>query len=120
MQWWINNIDNSCHYINMPNPNISIYTDASLTGWGFTDGTSASRGFQHKAELDHINVSVLSKMEKRIHTYCKNKDFLHFRVMCDNATAISYVNNMGDIKSPTCNTIACRIWDFCTKNQLWL
>ena len=29
----------------MPNPNISIYTDASLTGWGFTDGTSASRGF---------------------------------------------------------------------------
>ena len=26
MQWWINNIDNSCHYINMPNPNISIYT----------------------------------------------------------------------------------------------
>ena len=29
----------------MPNTNISIYTGASLTGWGFTGGTSASRGF---------------------------------------------------------------------------
>ena len=32
IQWWINNIDNSCHHINIPNPYIAIYTDASLTG----------------------------------------------------------------------------------------
>ena len=23
------------------------------------------------------------------------------------------------IESQTCNNVACRIWDFCTKNQLW-
>ena len=41
--------------------------------------------------------------------------------MCDNVTAISYVNNMGGgMKSQTSNNIACRIWDFCTKNQLWV
>ena len=40
--------------------------------------------------------------------------------MCDNVTAVSYVNNMWGIKSQTCNDIACRILDFCTKNQLWL
>ena len=40
--------------------------------------------------------------------------------MCDNVTAISYVNNMGDITSQTCNNVACRIWDFCIKNQLWV
>ena len=34
--------------------------------------------------------------------------------MCD------YVNNMGGMKSQTCNNIACRIWDFCTKNQMWV
>ena len=27
---------------------------------------------------------------------------------------------MGDMKSQTCNNIACRIWNFCTKNQLWV
>ena len=40
--------------------------------------------------------------------------------MCDNATAISYGNSMGDMKSQTFNNFACRIWGFCTKNQLWL
>ena len=24
IQWWINNIDNSCHHINIPNPDITI------------------------------------------------------------------------------------------------
>ena len=43
MQWWINSIDNSCHHINIPNPDITIYTDASLAGWGITDGISPSR-----------------------------------------------------------------------------
>ena len=33
-------IDNSCHHINIPNPDITIFTDASLTGWGITDGIS--------------------------------------------------------------------------------
>ena len=34
----------------------------------------------------------------------------------DNVTAVSYVNNMGDIKSQTCNNITYRLWDFCAKN----
>ena len=43
IHWWINNIDNSCHHINyIPNPDITIHTDASLTGWGITDGLSPS------------------------------------------------------------------------------
>ena len=40
--------------------------------------------------------------------------------MCDNVIAISYVNNMRGMKSQICNNIACRICDFCTKNQLWV
>ena len=40
--------------------------------------------------------------------------------MCDNVTVISYVNNMWGMESQTCNNITCRIWDFCTKNQLWV
>ena len=46
-QWWINNIDNSCHLINITNPDIIVYTDASLTGWGNSDGISPFRGLWH-------------------------------------------------------------------------
>ena len=30
IQWWINNIDNSCHHINISNFDITIYTDKRL------------------------------------------------------------------------------------------
>ena len=40
--------------------------------------------------------------------------------MCDNATAIAYINNVGGIKIETCNNIACRIWNFCIENKLWV
>ena len=103
-----------------PNPEITIHTDISLTGWGITNGISPSRGLWYKAELDHINVLELKAIEIGIYTYCKNKTFLHVRVMCDNVTAIAYINNMGGIKSGTCNNIACRICNCCTENKLWV
>ena len=62
----------------------------------------------------------LKAIEIGIYTYCKNKNVLHVRVMCDNVTAIAYVNNMAGIKSDTCNNIVCRIWDFCTEKKLWV
>ena len=117
MKWGINNIDNSCHHINIPNPDITIYTDASLTGWSITDCIFPSRALWHKAELGHINFLELKAIEIEICTYCKNKGFLHVRVMCDNATAISYGNSMWDMKSQTFNNFACRIWGFVLKTS---
>ena len=105
IQWWINNIENSCHRINIPNPDITIYADTSLTDWGITDDIPPSRGLWHKAELKHINVLELKAIKIGIYSYCKNKDFLHVRVMCDNVTAISYVNNIGGKISQTCNVL---------------
>ena len=78
MHWWISNIDNSCHHIiYIPNPDITIHTDASLTGLRITSGISPSRGLWHKTELEHINVLELKAIEIGIFTYCKNKNFLH-------------------------------------------
>ena len=37
--------------------------------------------------------------------------------MYDNVTARTYVNNIGSMKSETCNNITQRIWNFCTKNS---
>ena len=40
--WWKNNIFESFAPLNIPDPDITIYTDASLTGWGITDGKTPS------------------------------------------------------------------------------
>ena len=67
--------------------------------------------------LEHINDLGLKAVKIGIYTYCKNKDFLHMsKLWYDNVTAVSYFNNMGKIKSQTCNNIVCRIWDFYAKN----
>ena len=126
IHYWINNIDNSSHHIKyIPNPDITIHTYASLTGWGITNEISPSRGLWHKAELDHINSFQMDHLELKsieigIYTYCKNKIFLHVRVICDNVTSTAFINNMGGIKNETCNTFASRIWNFCTENKLWV
>ena len=62
IHWWISNIDISCHNINnIPNPDITIHTDASLTSWGITDEIFQIQVLCHKAELEHINVLKLKK-----------------------------------------------------------
>ena len=45
----------------------------------------------------------------RVQTYCKGK-IKHVRVMSDNITALSYVNNKEEIKSEFCNNIGKELW----------
>ena len=48
---------------NMPNPAITIHTNASLAVWEITNRISPSRGLWHMAELDHFNVLELKAIE---------------------------------------------------------
>ena len=79
-----------------------------------------SRGLWYKVELEHINVLELKAIQIGIYTYCNNKNFLDVRVMCDNVTAIAYISNVSGIIREICNNTACNIWNFCTKNKLWV
>ena len=55
-----------------------------------------------------------------VQTYCKGKNYKHVRVMSDNITAVSYVNNKGGIKSEFCNKIAKELWVWCTSQNMWV
>ena len=43
-----------------------------------------------------------------VQTHCKGKNYKHVRVISDNITAVSYVNNKGGVKSEFSNKIAKR------------
>ena len=45
----------------IPTPNITIFTDASETGWGITDEHNPSEGQWAEHERMHINVLYLKK-----------------------------------------------------------
>lgn len=42
------------------------------------------------------------------------------RILSDNITAISYINNMGGIKSKKCYKLAIRIWEWFIDKNIWL
>ena len=114
IQWCNNNIHNSCHltYLILTSLYILIHIlQVGVSSMVYSHPVDSS----HKFELEHINVSELKVIKIGIYTYCKNKGFLHVRVMYNNITAVSYVNNIRAMKFQTCNNIVWRIWDFCTK-----
>ena len=80
IQWWINNMNKSCHHISITNPDITTYTNASLTGWGITDDISSSRGLWYKTKFEHINVLELKTIKIEIYTYCKKISYMS--VLC--------------------------------------
>lgn len=120
-KWWINNIIESSNNIATPPVEITLFTDASNLGWGITDGTNPSGGLWNEFEsAQHINWKELKAIHIGILTYCKTNNFKHARVMCDNTTAISYINNMGGIQSTVCDSLSKDIWMYCHTIDLWI
>ena len=115
--WRITNIMSSFQQSHVPDPDITIYTDSSILGWGVTDGYNSSGARWKAEEVNHINVLELKAIFIRVLTYCKGKNYKHVREMSDNITAVSYVNNKEGIKSEFCNEIGKELWVWCTSQN---
>ena len=114
LSWWITNVISSLQHIDVPDPDITIYTDSGTLGWDVTDGKNPSGGRWKADEINHINVLELKAILIGVQRYCKGKNYKHVRVMSDNIKAVSYVNNKGRIKSEFCNKITKELWVWCT------
>ena len=71
-----NNIFESFAPFNILDLDITIYTDASLTGWGMKDGKTPSGGKWDENEITHINVLELKAIQFVVLNYCKDKNFI--------------------------------------------
>ena len=120
LNWWLDSIEQSFQSLIIPDIDLTIHTDASLLGWGATDGLTPIGGPWKTDEIQHINVLELQAIYYALLSYCKNKKFQHIRIMSDNSTAVAYINNMGGIKSKTCDSLAKDIWSFAIDLGCWL
>ena len=119
--WWIENIPRAKQTLLQP-PLVDqiIYSDASTMGWGAWDGRTSTNGrwLSHEKDL-HINALEMKAMMFAIKSFCKD-DRKHIRIMCDNTTAITYINKMGGTKAAVCNRITQDIWEFCKQHDYWI
>lgn len=112
--WWCSNIYSEIRHIFRGNPEATIKTDASLLGWGATyDHENIEIGGRLKKEekINHINYLEMLAIYFGLRSFENLIQNKYVRILSVNTTAISYINNMGGIKSKKCNELAIEIWE---------
>ena len=121
LQWWISNIHSQTKSISRGNPDITIKTDASLMGWGAVVGKHEAGGrWNQNEEENHINYLEMLAIFFALRSFENYVEGKYVKILSDNTTAISYINNMGGIKSEKCNGLAIVIWEWCLQRNIWL
>ncbi len=123
LRWWIANIQCEKKYLVEPKVKMTIHTDASSFGYGYTnldEGVSGG-GKWLPGEMEwHINVKELKAIEFGLKALCKNVKDAHVKVMSDNQCAVSYIREQGGSHSSQCNAVARNIWLWAWQRNLWL
>ena len=93
-----------------------------MSGWGAHCGDQKIGGrWSCEESNNHINYLELLAIFLGLKSFCRNcTESTHVQVKTDNTTAKSYINAMGGVKSPECNTLAKQIWQWCIDRNIWL
>ena len=96
----------------------TIYTDASLSGWGGIMGYDTARGCWPVGHGAHINVKEMEAVWLSIQAFAPKLYGHHVLVMTDSMTAKAYINRQGGMKSESCRDWARRIWLWVASNAI--
>ena len=122
LRWVIENISQLKGFMfgNRP-PDVYFECDASLTGWGAVCNKQSANGRWSFLESEHhINYLELLAAFHALHVFVADKFNIHVRLKMDNSAAVSYINNMGGITSPSLDKIAVSIWGWCILRNILL
>lgn len=119
--WWKNSLPNSCHPIITENYDVTIFTDASPTGWGITMNGKVTRGFWSLEQQQlHINTLELLAVLHGVESFLPGRKHLTILARVDSTTAKAYINRQGGCKSPINLAAARKIWEWCEDHANWI
>ena len=121
INWWIGNLPSASKPILTNDPDITIESDASMTGWGCVCDNVPSGGVWLPEEAgNHIN--YLELLAAYIALQCFEHKLVnkHVRLLLDNSTAVACINKMGTSHSLACNQVTYLMWMWCIKRQIWI
>ena len=120
ISWWKKNIFKVFKPIRYPKFSITIYTDASLEGWGaFMGNMSTGGAWLPDKNLIHVNVLELTVILPALKSFVKTSH-KHIKIMSDNTTAIHCIIKTGTSHSMECHHQGLKIWEWAIihKNHL--
>ena len=105
LHWWIENITDTSNTTAYGNCQVTVYSDASLTGWGGVLNSITTGGqWTEDESQNHINYLEILACFLTLKAFCSQIKNCHVKTMIDNATAVSYINSMGGgggVEAPT-------------------
>lgn len=121
LKWWKNNLKYGVSFIKTGDFEVTIFTDASSSGWGATDKTTNFHGFWNPVQKSwHINYKELFAVKLALESLADKLNNCQILLRIDNTTAIAYVNKMGGTKYPKYNSLARSIWQWAEKRKIFL
>ena len=96
LKWWIDNLAQQKRHICHGTPSITIYSDASILGWGATCGDIKIGGRWNDQETQNqINYFELLAVSLAVNSFYKTICSCHVQVKCDNQCSQFYISHMG-------------------------
>lgn len=120
LNWWLKNLGSESVKIESKIADHCIQTDASSFGYGGVYGDRKISGLWSPSEITlHINVKELMAIQYSLELLFSSSKNCCIKVLTDNKTALTYINNMGG-KMQGCHNVAKRIWKWAIQRNIWL
>ena len=123
IQWWIQNCPRASRPINTPPIDTTIYTDASLVGYGFYSKDLNKKGGGRWSETEqqyHVNQLEIKAVHLALLCLFPHRANLHIKVFSDSQVAIRCIVKQGSTHSMTCNSETRNLLLFCEKQNFQL
>jgi formylglycine-generating enzyme required for sulfatase activity len=96
-------------------------TDASKIRWGCTINDTPTGGHWTPEEAaNHINYFEIKAVLLGFKSFAKVVAGQHVKVLVDNTTAVSCINQVGTCHSKGLNDLVIGIWEWCIKHDVWI
>ena len=120
LKWWVDALPTAYNPINHGDPQVTMTTDASLIGWGCCLDTVTTGGNWTPEEAQHdINYLEILAVFLPLKSFSNTVSGKHIKLMVDNTTAVSTINQMGTCHSWVNNKLVHQIWEWCITHHIW-
>ena len=122
LSWWRENaVQCAGRSLEELKPDLVIYSDASLDGWGAVmNGAYASGPWTLDQVGKHINELEILAAFYALQAFAFRSSNITIHLMLDNASSVAYINKCGGTHSIALNRVAVKIIRWCEKRGLTL
>ena len=119
-QWFVTDWALSGVSMTPPDPTVTLYTDASIKGWGGHIGDQVVAGDWLPADMDHINVLEMEAVHRCLIHFLPLVQNQSVLLLSDNLTVVCYLNKQGGTRSPRLCSMSLNILQWCDEHGVVL